>query len=332
MTATVTASWRIRVLGHGREACGAAVLVTREYAVTCAHVVADALAGSAAADPFELAGRVLDLEFVTAGSTTVPALVAPDGWFPESVDHTGDLAVLRLTGPAPDGVKPAPLRPVGAAGQRVAAYGHPPGFDDGLWCEAVTRGSGGPLGSWIQLDPVNTGGTWIGPGYSGAGVVDSGTRDHAAAVGGLVVSAAVHGSTRVAWMMPLDAMATLWPPIATLAPAPAGSAGDPATARYADRRAALARLTQALAGTLTMGRPAGRQRVVDCLRPEIAHRVPRDPATHYDVNSIVEVCRQFEGGLDELLACVRHFEGPSIPMRAVDAAMAQLPEDLRAGR
>ena len=89
--------WRVSIVNRvsGRPV-GAGVLLAGRYVLTCAHVVADALG----VEPRE--GRPAEPVGVEllAGEQRADAVVVPGGWTPVKDDERGDIAVLRLLGPA----------------------------------------------------------------------------------------------------------------------------------------------------------------------------------------------------------------------------------------
>ncbi|GII60338.1 hypothetical protein Skr01_04230 [Sphaerisporangium krabiense] len=195
--------WSVRVHGP-RGICGAGVLLDPHHVLTCAHVVNTALgrppdASEPPADPIEL-----DFPF-TADGHRVSASVAAGGWFPIQGDERGDVAVLTLAAPAPDGAAPAVFHERAERGTAVHAYGYPPGVDTGVWAVSYEVGDpGGP--EWIQLDATRPIGRRIEHGFSGAAVerLDDGR------VVGIVVTEDPTGTAKVAWMLPTSVLSTRW--------------------------------------------------------------------------------------------------------------------------
>lgn len=68
----------------------------------------------------------------------------------------------------------------------------------------------------------------------------------------------------------------------------------------------------------------GRDQVVGALRQEIAIRIQRSARPHLDMLSIIRTCRDFPGGVEELLSIVRAFAGDSSQMRALDEVIARI--------
>jgi len=103
------------------------------------------------------------------------------------------------------------------------------GAPHGLWSTARLVGRGGPHPDWVQLEGLGLTGARVGPGFSGAGVWDPAARR----VVGMVTAAYTDQQARVAWMLPLEAAAVVWPDLASVMDSPAQS-GPPPPDRWAD--------------------------------------------------------------------------------------------------
>jgi hypothetical protein len=289
-----------------------------------AQIAAGAAAGSG---PPETTLRV---DVVGAGPT-VPATarVLADGWFPTTAEGLGDLAVLTLDRPAPPEVRPARLSRQWTGASVVRAYGFPPGLDNGVWAQLRVMGTGGPGTEWVQVDPGGVGGRRVERGFSGAGAVDGDSGD----VLGLVI-AADNAPVRsgVAWILPVEAMIGYWPSLAELvdsstgaaAPQPVARRGEPRSGEPDDPTAAVLRLLPAVEALPIMADPPGRQDVLNLLPADIAAAAQRHSARRRDVMGILSACARYPGGLAALLDAVRTYEGGSLPMRALDAVVAEL--------
>ncbi|MFC4588498.1 S1 family peptidase [Sphaerisporangium corydalis] len=233
-------TWRVRVGGDDGEVHGAGVLLDGEHVLTCAHVVENALGGG---DP-RTASVVVDLPlWPRAGRYT--ARVVPGGWHPADHEGRGDIAVLRVEdGPVAD-ASGAPLGRAARRGRSVHVFGHPHRHDDGVEAQAWISGLGG-RGDWFQLEARSATGRPIEEGFSGGGVVDTASG----LVVGIVVARDRDAGARVAWMIPLDVVASYWPPLRDLlerspyAPA-AHEPVPPAPARWDPDIAAPRRLADA---------------------------------------------------------------------------------------
>ncbi|MFR0358920.1 effector-associated domain 2-containing protein [Streptomyces sediminimaris] len=211
-TADSAALGGVRVLSPRGAVQGAGILVLPGTVLTCAHVVASALRPGR--DGLEAPTRAVLVDApghpdVAAGE----AVVVARGWFPGPLagGSGADLAVLRTRWSPPRSLAPARLGPCGEPDLReVGACGHPVGAPDGLWSTARLVGRGGPHRDWIQLEGLGAAGARVGPGFSGAGVWDPAARR----VVGMITAAYGDRQAKVAWMLPMEAAARMWPDLA----------------------------------------------------------------------------------------------------------------------
>jgi serine protease Do len=82
----------------------------------------------------------------------------------------------------------------------VRVCGFPDGLEEGVYTSARLAGYVGPGGEWLQMNARSSGGQWVRPGFSGAGVVDEQTG----AVLGIVVSSYTDNTCGLAWMIPVE--------------------------------------------------------------------------------------------------------------------------------
>jgi cellulose synthase operon protein C len=110
------------------------MLCNDAHVVTCAHVV----------DPGESKPtEAVFVEFKFANRhDPIPAVVIDDGWHPARGDGSGDIAVLKLQGLLPSGVRNAPMSDTkGIKSHPFRAYGYPRGHElDGVWSEGSIVG------------------------------------------------------------------------------------------------------------------------------------------------------------------------------------------------
>ena len=211
-----TPDWQLRVTDRdGTALHGAAVLVAPEYAVTCAHVVIEALGPTAGP------GSTVRLDaprglpgWESAG--TVPA----DGWWWEG-SAPWDVAVLRL-----DRAAPGPPAAVARhrVGDRVRVLGFP-NAETGRWVTGRITGDSGSRFGYTQIDVDSVTGFTVLPGFSGSGVREE--RDDGLL--GVVCEAAANG--RAGWMIPMDGIPRVWGPGPDRSAAPDAGTAVALTAR-----------------------------------------------------------------------------------------------------
>jgi hypothetical protein len=206
-----------RVRAPGGKLVGAGFVVADRLLCTCAHVVAEALGGSAAsADP---PNGVVVVDFPFLGDARYEGKVS--AWRPVGAQPPEDVALLALAGALPDGAHPARLvAPWVFAGHAFRVCGFPEGSDVGVWARGFLdeRRSDGS----VQLEREGVSGFRVQPGFSGAPVWDVRERG----VVGMVVSSWRERDVGAAFMLPMDA---LTPVDAALQPATAGGPWAPLT-------------------------------------------------------------------------------------------------------
>jgi len=202
------ADWRQALVAIQRadgSTVGSGFLVGDRRVLTCAHVVADAVAGDPT-DSTPPAEPVL-VEFAQLpGSTPISATV--HAWVPIDASGGGDIAVLTLADAAP--AEPVELVDAGSLwGHRFRAYGFPDGHDGGLWATGVLRDQVG--GSWYQLEDVKVPGSAIESGFSGGAVFDEDTHS----VVGMIVARDRAAGRKIGFMLPTGLLAARLPELAT---------------------------------------------------------------------------------------------------------------------
>jgi WD40 repeat protein/tetratricopeptide (TPR) repeat protein len=191
---------------------GAGMLVDDRHVVTCAHVAGLCLGqGPGEGGKGEQPSGSLRVDFPFArNSTGLTAQVITGGWTPIFADGSGDVAVLELADPPPEGAEPAPLRaPVRLLGHRFLVHGFPGGISFPRPAEGDLGAGSGPAGDWVSMAASSMTGHAVGPGYSGAPVWDQ----TAGAVVGIVATC---DDDRTGDMLPLWYLAECWPPLEQL--------------------------------------------------------------------------------------------------------------------
>lgn len=300
--------WPVRIQTETGTIVGAGTLVSDRQIITCAHVVTAAL-GDGAADP---AARSITVRFAFAPEEReYRARVVSGGWFPPSPRSPGDLAVLELVDPGPHGREPAPLCLCedGGWGRTVQVYGHPQSYGDvGVWVRLSLDGPGNS-GTWVQMTSLVTNGGHVERGFSGAGVWDAAAK----AVIGWVVAADRRQGADVAWMIPVEDAARLWPPLHDLVtPALRPPTGDPPPSNQE-----IQELAMALLGLGGMRDRLTRKLIIDALVTNFEGRISvvRGVGPVEEVTGLVRVCLDHPGAFDRLLTLLRmyHFDEADEP-------------------
>ena len=179
------------------------------HVLTCAHVIADSDA---------CPGEQVYVTFQHLGEhEPIPALVANGGWSPweGAARLKGDVAVLRLTKPAPEGAAAPPLlrTPDGVrATHAFYTYGYPDYHEEG---GVPARGTivGRAELQWVSLR-TDEGGQGLDPGFSGSPVWD-------VDLGGVIGIAVMRdiprsrdgglADTRRGYAIRMEVLGTYWP-------------------------------------------------------------------------------------------------------------------------
>ncbi|WP_026122580.1 trypsin-like serine peptidase [Nocardiopsis halotolerans] len=299
---TFDPDWQLRVTDrHGTALHGSAVLVAAEYAVTCAHVVREAVAGSGADEAGP--GSTLRLDAPRGGPRwEATATVTADGWWWET-SAPWDVAVLRLD-------RPAPARPAVPArhrvGDRVRVLGFPRA-ETGLWVTGRITGTGGSRFGYVQIDVDSDAGFTVLPGSSGSGV----REEREDALLGLLCEAT--GSGGAGWMIPMEAIPRVWPTERTGADAVA-----------AGGREALTRTARAMTDLRTLLLPDLRLDLYVALDPRLRRRLRADQDLQAFTTQLVVLAHEEYGLLGEVLGLLDEREDGSAGMIRVREAAAPL--------
>ncbi len=185
---------------------GVAFLVASDIAVTCAHVVRQALGETAANEGVEL---LLDQPLAVEGrGRRHTARVAR--LLPEEPGGAGDIAILRLSEVPSDARAVRLVDADDLWGHSIRTFGFPARRDLGVWHDGRLRGRQGA--GWIQVDAAGPTGYPIAPGFSGAPVWD----DELAGVVGMVVAADTT-TAPAGYVIPTKWLLDAWPDLQTVA-------------------------------------------------------------------------------------------------------------------
>jgi hypothetical protein len=170
------------------------MILDSRHVLTCAHILTGAGPGTGDTPP--------DVEVIVdpvglPNTAPVQARIAPDGWAPPTDRGRGDVALLKLSQPLPDGCG-APLSRLSMR-QTLPVYvcGFSETLPNGMVVDGKLVGYQ-PGGERVQLNTSSD--LRIRAGFSGAGVVD----ERNGRVVGMVVT--VHGTAGVSWIIPVEAI------------------------------------------------------------------------------------------------------------------------------
>jgi hypothetical protein len=183
----------IRVYNQAQRVIGTAFLVDDTRAITCAHVIQDALGSSQKAELSPQLTVKIDFPLLLQQKTCFARVVF--------LDHEKDIAGLELTSDAPLGAQPVRLViPDGELWEhtfRAIGFSMP----EGVWASGVLRGKNAE--GWIQIEDTKSAGYGIQPGFSGAPVWDEALQ----AVVGMVVAADKNQNVKAAFCIPCSMLA-----------------------------------------------------------------------------------------------------------------------------
>ena len=189
----------IRIFSKDDKIIGSGFLVIDRYALTCVHVVADALGINRNTQDRPTKEIKIDFPLIASGKK-LKANVS--GWLPlHSADHEQpsgdeDIALLEILDELPDKCHPAKLVSSDVmAGTKFNTFGFPKDYDKGQPADGATKGSISD-GCVVIEDPARTG-YFVEQGFSGAPVWSISDNS----VIGMIVSADKK-SLRTAYMIP----------------------------------------------------------------------------------------------------------------------------------
>ncbi len=304
MTTTAPApDWQFRVLAEGRNgprAVGAAVLVSPSHALTCAHVVRDAVGTGAGPGSAVL----LDAPRADAAWRS-GAVVVEDGWWSGDASPW-DAAVLGLDAPPP--ARPAVPGGPWEPGRRVRIVGGPHS-PAGWWITATLDGRGGSRPEYAQFTVEPGTPAVVERGYSGSAVRDA----EEGTLLGVVAEMAREG--RIGWMVPLETVPGIWARAAAAPPRPPGER---------EVSAAILETARAMSRLRTLILPDARasfhlgldERLRSWLRPD------QDPLSY--AHHLVDLAHREYGLVEEVLGQLEVRERGGATMAGVAAAAGPL--------
>jgi tetratricopeptide (TPR) repeat protein len=183
----------VRIREPNGQVVGVGFLVGERQALTCAHIVAQAL------------GLLDNTLGMPEGEVMLDfPLVAPVHTLTANVVHwwlDRDFAELQLNSDPPSNVQPVCLVTADDLwGHAFRAFGFPSGYEDGVWTSGVLRGR--TAAGWVQIEDIKEPGYWVQPGFSGTPVWD----EQLNGVVGMAVATDTDRATKAAFMIPTQAL------------------------------------------------------------------------------------------------------------------------------
>ncbi|GAA2366157.1 hypothetical protein Cme02nite_30530 [Catellatospora methionotrophica] len=185
---------------------GAGFVAAPDLVCTAAHVITKLFARSGGETGV---GTAVEVRFLATGTTGTAVI---ELWQPR---RETDIAVLRLTGPAPERVRPVRLvDEPDAWGHHCRMFGFPEHHPDGVWAMGTMHGRQGS--GWLQIDDDRNAGFWATQGFSGGPVWD----DQRQSVTGMIVATEALAGRRTAYAQPAAALLAALPELAGWAEPP----------------------------------------------------------------------------------------------------------------
>ncbi|NEO98768.1 MAG: trypsin-like peptidase domain-containing protein, partial [Symploca sp. SIO2E9] len=185
---------------------GIAFLVSEQYALTCAHVVAEALLISPTTQSCPDGEIKVDFPLLNSTNKFSARVVC---WHPQSdldsEEAREDIAVLKLE-QLPDSAQSTRLLlSESISNNPFKVFGCPKGVSFGVWATGVLSEQNAK--QWIQLQDTRVTGYAIEPGFSGSPV----WNEELQGVVGMVVAAEYTRKTaKVAFMIPVQILVKAW--------------------------------------------------------------------------------------------------------------------------
>jgi len=195
----------VRIYKQQQEVVGAGFVISNEYILTCAHVVAVALG----IDSRSLQQPTQEVEIDFLNIKLVERLTATvEFWLPVNPGNSPeDIAVLKLNQSLPVEVQIAPLSltKCDLYGHKFEACGFPEGRNGGAWAEGVIKRYVDD--NWIQLVDNQSTGYRLQEGFSGTPIWD---QNLGAVVGIAIAADKLRPGVKAAFMIPTELLSQAW--------------------------------------------------------------------------------------------------------------------------
>lgn len=190
----------IRVFSQSNIPIGSGFLLANSLALTCAHVIEDAVGRSISTSESSEVEVLLDFPLLAPGEFC-PKLRARVVFF--HLLGKQDFAVIKIEDSLPAGAEPASLAINIGTGHPFSVFGFPGGFPDGVWSDGVIIGQDGS--GLYQVEDTNQTGYFIQPGFSGGAILDV----KLGKVVGIIILAD-QSSNRAGFFLPLARIFSIW--------------------------------------------------------------------------------------------------------------------------
>jgi S1-C subfamily serine protease len=196
----------IRLFYQENLAVGIGFLVSEQYALTCAHVVAQALQIPSTTPTIPEGEIKVDFPLINSTEKIKATVVY---WSPESAlnldEAIEDIAVLRLEHLPPLAQPTRLMISENLSTNPFKVFGCPAGIPFGVWATGVLSEQNSK--QWVQLEDTKVTGYAIEAGFSGSPVWD----EQLQGVVGMVVAADRERETaKVAFMIPTQTLVKAW--------------------------------------------------------------------------------------------------------------------------
>ena len=193
-------------LFYQEQVVGIGFLVSEQYALTCAHVVAEALLIPSTIPTVPEGEIKVDFPLLNSTDKFSATVVC---WHPESAlnseEAMEDIAVLKLENLPPSAQPTHLILSENLSNNPFKVFGCPSGVPFGVWATGVLSEPNAK--QWFQLEDTRVTGYAIKAGFSGSPVWD----EQLQGVVGMVVAADRKRETaKVAFMIPTQILVTAW--------------------------------------------------------------------------------------------------------------------------
>ncbi len=193
-------------LFYQEQVVGIGFLVSEQYALTCSHVVAEALLISSTTQSRPEGEIKVDFPLLNSTDKFSATVVC---WHPESVldseEAREDIAVLKLENFPPSAQPTRLILSENLSNNPFKVFGCPAGVPFGVWATGILSEPNAK--QWVQIEDTKVTGYAIEAGFSGSPVWD----EQLQGVVGMVVAADRKRETaKVAFMIPTQTLVKVW--------------------------------------------------------------------------------------------------------------------------